>query len=296
MYFRKSLLGFCVLLALFKFWPSDRWLSTAPFAYWPTLANLVLVILLMVWIRRYAILFSALILVLLFTFYIENNRILVRSAEPEKQSIRVLQWNVWGARYGAPTVSAAISKSEPDVVCLNEPKHSLKETRYPRYEKYLGKEWRALNEANVTVLSRFPVKLLEIYKGYGCAGVLVRIDTTPPIELLLLDISPEFDMLRRKTFSQLKNKLTERGRLPAVVTGDFNTASLADSLDPLYEIGYSDAYRVAGSGIAYTWPSFLPMIKIDYILVQKGWKVIHHESGFTRLSDHAWQFADISPM
>jgi endonuclease/exonuclease/phosphatase (EEP) superfamily protein YafD len=293
MHIKRALIGFCLVIALVKLWPSDRSITTATFAYFPTLAILILAVILLLWIRRYPLVFAALILLVLFIFYLENRRIFVGNRQPPASSIRVLHWNVWGARSGAPALAAAMRKNKPDIVCLNEPKESLKATFYPPYEKYFGDKWHILNEANVTIVSHFPLSLLQIYKGYGCRGIFARVDATPRVEILLLDVSPEFDNLRQKTFEQLESRLSRVGTLPDIIAGDFNTTSLAHSLSPLYEMGYADSYREAGSGIGYTWPNILPIIKIDYIFVQKRWKVTYHQSGFTRLSDHAWQFTDI---
>jgi endonuclease/exonuclease/phosphatase family metal-dependent hydrolase len=153
--------------------------------------------------------------------------------------------------------------------------------------------WHSWTESFMAILSRHPLTPTGVLSGNGYEGLLARIGSDPPITVLLLDVSPQITSSRRKVFSEIRLNLSKLTPPPDLIAGDFNTPQLSFSLTQMREMGYTDSYSDAGSGISYTWPSFLPLTRIDFVLVKKGRNVSEHQIGFSSLSDHAWQRVDI---
>jgi endonuclease/exonuclease/phosphatase family metal-dependent hydrolase len=178
------------------------------------------------------------------------------------------------------------------VICINEPKRGT-ETVIPDYRKHLSGKWYECSQGNLLILSRYRLQKEAWLRGTAVVGLQTRVDSNPPLSVLLIDVSPEADFSRVKVFQSLVAAISKQPELPDLILGDFNTPAGAYSIHRVLQLGYKDSYLVAGSGWGYTWNAWLPVMRIDMALARDSLQIVRHQSSFTSLSDHAWQWVDI---
>jgi len=100
----------------------------------------------------------------------------------------------------------------------------------------------------------------------------------------LVDISSSWFIARRKAFSVIREALLPYRDEPLVLLGDFNTPPDSCWFDPLRET-MTNAFESAGHGYAATWPSLMPILRLDQIWTS-GVRVVSCEIGFNWRSDH----------
>lgn len=288
----------CLVTALGKFWPSDRYFWFALVSYVPPLLLLGAGVL-CYWISRRNHLrldsFLSVLLMSLALFQLgrDNNR-LFRSSKTLNQNhevIRVMHWNVWQNRMGMGRIVAQIAEQQPQVICLNEARTGI-DSGIPRYSKILGGEWYELSDQNLIILSRRPVKKLKVLRCEGVRSLHVSIQAEHPFTLLLVDVRSNINFFRRGALEHLWSHKKDWNPPPDLILGDFNTPVDSFSVQSTLGSMYTDAYRIAGNGVAYTWPSWVPIMRIDLILARTPDSVLRHHIGFTTLSDHRWQWVD----
>jgi endonuclease/exonuclease/phosphatase family metal-dependent hydrolase len=125
----------------------------------------------------------------------------------------------------------------------------------------------------------------------GMQGLRVVVQADKPIYLLLVDVRSSPLFFRRNILEALAQNLKSWDPPPDIVTGDFNTPSGSFSLEAI-EKEYFETYSIAGSGLAYTWVSWIPFMKIDFIFARNPASIAQYHDGYTILSDHRWQWID----
>ena len=198
-----------------------------------------------------------------------------------------MHWNVWSVRRGLQEITEEISKQKPDVVLLNEPADS-KRKQFPPYtremENRTGIVWYGATGNKLAVLSKYPVIPVEKVSSSGIDSLLVTIQSPKPVRILLMDVSPRFEVSRMTVYQRV-----HLGSLkPDLVGGDFNTPAHARSMAPFHQ-QFLDPH----CGLGYTWPTLAPMLRIDHLWVRRGINILRHDRGLSLLSDHAWQLVEI---
>ena len=74
---------------------------------------------------------------------------------------------------------------------------------------------------------------------------------------------------------------------PVILCGDFNDHPLSPTLAELTD-GLSDSFEASGCGWGTTYGGSLPLLRIDYILVDSSISPIHHRVLSSQVSDHHW--------
>ncbi len=278
---------------LIKLWPSDRFLWTAPLAYFPPVLAVVITAAGFIFLKQQRNLFTlSIVPAIASVIFLESpffNAPPVRQSRPE--TIRILHWNIWSGRRGIERIVNEISRHDPHVICLNEPKRSRAEKSYPPYAKLFEQatreEWHAWTESFMAILSKYPVEQLRSINGPGYQGLLARIKSPAQgHKILLLDISPRITSSRQSIFQQIIRELKSFD--PEVIVGDFNTPAHAHSLSRL-----RNHYEDVAAKWTYTWPTPMPMMRLDYVFLKRGISGSNYQYGWTLLSDHAFQIVDI---
>ncbi len=251
-------------------WPSDRFPVVAVVAYIPPiLSGLAAAAALFVFARRSAPLgwtaagLAALILAI--TAVAVDNRNLLTPA-PAARGLRVVHWNV----AHRTKTAAELDALDADVICLSEAPRDWKPPS----------DWHAERQGLLVVLARTPLSRLGAVDAPGLNGLHV---TAEGRSILLLDVTASPFVHRRGALARLAWSSP-----PDLVVGDLNTPAGSFSLREALG-GFDDAYRRAGRGPGYTWPSLLPLMKLDHVLVRPELKVLDYTTGFSLSSDHRFQ-------
>lgn len=123
-----------------------------------------------------------------------------------------------------------------------------------------------INEVNLTMLSSAGTTV-------PLTALLVDIHSNP-----LLDKGAAFDLLL-----PLVRKHTGRN---LIVMGDFNTPLESVHFQKLRDLGMQHAHETAGSGLAETWPGWIPLLSIDHVWISKEMQVNRSNYGRPNGSDH----------
>lgn len=94
---------------------------------------------------------------------------------------------------------------------------------------------------------------------------------------------------------QTREVLAAANRLegPVLLAGDFNNPP-AGKVYAMLQERFKDSHRRAGWGWGYTFPSALPVWRIDYIFYDSWWNIVRTEVGGAPGSDHRPLFAEFS--
>ncbi len=153
----------------------------------------------------------------------------------------------------------------------------------------------------VGLLSRLPLEDVSTRPvgGREMPRATLDLDGTP-VRLLAEHTLPPlsaFEHLWRRALDDLAQEVrTVDG--PAVVLGDFNADRDHAPFRRLLDTGLRDAHDERGRGLARTFPSWLPVLHLDHVLVRDGGRahVVVQDVREVRLpgSDHLTVVADLS--
>jgi endonuclease/exonuclease/phosphatase (EEP) superfamily protein YafD len=194
------------------------------------------------------------------------------AADGRERTLSVLTCNVWMMNRGYAGLTAVIRAKDPDVIVLletdqrwySEMRRSL--THYQHHKAEIREDF-----FGVAVFSKYPMAAtVEHLHEEAKPSLRCRV-YHPSGDVALWGMHPEPPYLpaawvrHRRELEQVVSRVREE-RLPAVVTGDLNTApwgcSFRDHLSVLED-------SAQGRGLATTWPSPLPRplrIPIDHLL------------------------------
>jgi vancomycin resistance protein VanJ len=263
--------------------PSDRWLLTGLPSYVPPLGTLAAATL-GAWLLRRApgrgpwLLAAALVAgASTLAAAAGNARLFAPAAPTGGAGVRVLHWNVSRHARVGPRLRAL----EADVVALNEAEG------LPR--AVMGEGWHHWEAPTFVLASRHPLERRRVWDGRHARALHAVVRSDPPLSILLVDVAARVSNWRWRSLGALVAELPAFDPAPDLIVGDLNTPSHAASFGLLLDAGYAEVYRAHGAGPGYTWPSYLPLMRIDHVLVRAGVRVLAHESGFWWGSDHRWQ-------
>jgi len=257
-------------------WPSDRWPLLALLAYVPPALSLAAAAAALAFFARRhphpAWLASAFLAlsISVTALAVDNRRLLV--PEPVGAGVRVIHWNIGRSS----SVGGDLRDLHADILCLSE-------CTVP-YAAQLGVGWNEVSLGSLHVLSPLPIARRREWETEGIKGLHVSVGTT---WILLVDVVAWPTFHRLAAMRELSRWIDEAA--PDLVVGDFNTPAGAFSLRGALSSGFRDAYSLAGRGLAYSWPSVLPCMKIDHFFVRHGLTPVDFVTGFSIRSDHRWQ-------
>lgn len=291
-------------------------------------APLPILVVLLVLFRRYALLWTQLVALVLVSFPLMGFVFPWFSArDDDARSVRVLTLNASSGQFGYDEIVAAVTEVAPDVALFQEaaghPESFLESlrTRYPHVEG--SKEF--------VVASRFPIvettepPKLDYLDRQRSPRFMRYVIETPLGALALYSVHPVSPrgVLKlhrfRGTFSRLRSgdlfegdpaadvgantglravqaraisAMASRETLPVVIAGDTNLPDLSKVLRQNLS-SYDDGFRSAGAGFGYTFPAKYPWLRLDRIFVSSVLRVVSFDVGCVGVSDHLCAYAEI---
>ncbi|BCM89975.1 hypothetical protein IAD21_01826 [Abditibacteriota bacterium] len=239
--------------------------------------------------------------------------------QPSSATVRLVTFNIQRGEGDERRCEAALHSLNPDIVCLQESGLStnIALNAIGRHVLLGFPGWNARYAGDVTTLSRFPIMSDHVYPLVGSRRTLETVLQTRsgPMRVLNTHISTTFAGERAPT-SQLDRiavlyetaRPSAQARLnqlpaihkaidsgdtgtPLVLVGDFNTpprghfyGSLAGDLN--------DAFTSVGNGLGLTFPSRLPLLRIDYVWM-RGVRAVSAFVGGPSGSDHRPLITDL---
>ncbi|NPA90008.1 MAG: hypothetical protein GXO55_00925 [Chloroflexi bacterium] len=243
--------------------------------------------------------------------------------------MKVVTYNIhyWAGLNGQMNLDAVrhiLREVDADVIGLNEVLHPLitpRGHRFPLVElaNSLGMYWAfgpSFEQREHTrfwpgvlgnaVLSRYPIRyqrnipLREVPTRKPRTLFHVRLDVGGHfLSVLITHLDHLLASVRRVQFETVLRHL-QRIHEPHMLMGDFNTHTPTRSrwwkgelvIRQLRRLGYVDAFARAGHGKGHSYPSLLPLVRLDYIWIPEQWawtvtraRVVEHEMT-RRASDH----------
>lgn len=236
------------------------------------------------------------------------------------------------ARTCQDSVIAFLRRTDADIICLQEfymlngggqaavLLGALMKGYKPAYYLYTGKKGRF---GNVT-LSRYPIKDkghidfdssvnlavwsdcrigTQTIRVYNChlesynispAGILENLRGKRDKEVLE-DTGRKMRRSIKHRASQVDKIFTEMDNspVPSIICGDFNDPPLSYTYHKTMR-GHKDCFREAGSGIGASYPSTLPTVRLDYILIPREMQATGYDCPAVKYSDHRPVVAEIS--
>ncbi len=244
----------------------------------------------------------------------------VFAREKTAPTIRILTYNVQRAERGTQGLIRTIKNQRPNIVCLQESQRSSPNgSRSPGdvlQREFRG--WKSARAGDVMTLSRFPLASWRSYPLRGRRRILETTWSTPHGQIRVLNVHVATSYPRqRRARRGLWRRLSQVARdsqpsaqarldqiaplfravaagnpqIPLVVAGDFNTPprglfyrALTSKLE--------DSWARNGCGTGHTFPSRLPMLRIDYIF-ERGAKSKRAFVPDSHASDHLPLVADV---
>ncbi len=297
----------------------SRWLATfityAP-QHFSILPSLFLILCALVFRRwRMFLLNSFLAVFCLFSFLGYHARF---HAAPENSgaTLRVLTYNIHHGSKGASEIAKIIHEKKPDVACLQEA-NAYKSWRDPMPEiRKQFKGWHIVQASDLAILSRetmvstkiyhFPIKTRRVilegiinFKETKLAIFNVHFATAIGPQWLLnsreslddyLEQTASVREIQFKTLMSVTSKT--RAVLPVIIAGDFNTPPRGKFYRSIKQ-NYHDAFHEAGQGFGYTFRSDMPLLRIDYVFLDKRLKAAKASVVDITASDHRPLVAEV---
>ncbi|MEV6524932.1 endonuclease/exonuclease/phosphatase family protein [Longispora sp. NPDC051575] len=186
--------------------------------------------------------------------------------------LRVLSHNMFAANSDPAGTARALRDAGADVVAVQEVAgasdgalHSALDPAYKHRQ----------NRGTLGVWSRFPLRDVQpVDVGMGWVRALKMVVDTPkgPVTLYVVHLaSIRFgadglaSQRRDATLAALTGAIEDDPARRLILAGDLNTASTDRSLGGLTG-QLTEAQDKAGSGFGFTWPTGVPMVRLDHIL------------------------------
>lgn len=242
-----------------------------------------------------------------------------RPGSCRRGELRVATYNVYGGSLGALRAAETAAALDADVLFVQEawwalekdggaaPGASLERDTFVHLERLLPGWFSVRSEARheLALWSRYPLEDVEhweldstrkcltaVIRVRGRRIRLVNVHLEPPVMPDQLGVGkPSLaaqlhrrSRMRRQQAESLRQHL-ERTEFLCLLAGDFNSPphSVVRRAVPTT---FRDSYREAGRGLAYTFPSRLPLWRLDYMLVRGPWKILSHRLTSSPASDH----------
>jgi endonuclease/exonuclease/phosphatase (EEP) superfamily protein YafD len=170
-----------------------------------------------------------------------------------------------------------------------EPSH-LSYYNYPRSPRFIHYQL-ATSLGEIALYSVHPASPRGVLRLNRLRGAFHNLRTGK-----LLAGNPAYDVgvntgLRLLQVRTIAERAAREER-PVVIAGDFNLPELSPAFRQTFG-SYRDAFREAGWGLGYTYPSKHPWLRLDHILVSPSLRVGAVEVECKGFSDHRCIIADI---
>ncbi len=247
-------------------------------------------------------------------------------APASSHGVRVMTWNVLSSSAGTQKIAGEIKAQKPDIVCLQETlgRRGVVPDRTPELiGRFPG--WHAQRANEVTLISRWPIANVRLYKNLETSTrrVLAVTCQTPngPLDVIVAHISTSAPgsrygggkprslnrlietarlvhgtaQTRLKQLPTLDTALDEaqRSGRPYVLAGDFNNPPRGGFYRHL-KTRLIDSFARGGLGSGFTFPAKLPVMRIDYIWLGRGVSARRTYVMPTNASDHRALVSDVA--
>ena len=228
---------------------------------------------------------------------------------PAADTHRALFWNVAHGAFGWEKIVATIRQYDPDIVGLvescGEIPPGVRETKALPAEmdkqaaameafwhEHLPEYHAAVFGSGISLLVRGDVARAEF--GYlspnsiTALGRYVHGEVSldgQTLDVIVVDLAASAMDSRLPPLRDLNRLLDTLQDRSVLVMGDFNTTADSVYLRPLRR-RFANAFEVAGSGYAATWPVPLPVLTIDHAWFNEGLRVDRCVLGWSWASDH----------
>ena len=206
-------------------------------------------------------------------------------------SIRLVTWNTkWNS--GISELPQLLQREHPDIVCLQE---LMGEGRTAAiWQKLRQQGWHVAVERQYAVISKYPITVSDsapymLRTALNIEGHQLRL-TTAHLWLpysMYARTPGQFRRSLRPMAWQRKLQLDAvlQQPQPDVICGDLNTPPHT-SLTSRLASKYQDSHVAAGTGAGYSYPSSLPIVRIDHVYVSKQMRVVSSRTLALPSSDH----------
>jgi vancomycin resistance protein VanJ len=231
------------------------------------------------------------------------NRPVGHSILPSSSKLKVMSFNVHYYSRRLTKALDLIKKEEIDVLLLQEIKGD-DELMHTWLARELG-GWHTFHEGETAIVSRWPLtNIRSVPLPVEDWRRIISADVEGPYKFRVLSIhwtiDPFFeggDFLRVGADAQRQNleaMLDEAAKtdLPLVIGGDFNNPP-RHGLSRQLSQNMTNCFEAVGWGPGWTFPSSYPVLRIDHLLVNKGFTPLSCWVGSDVGSDHRPLIAEL---
>lgn len=207
------------------------------------------------------------------------------SARPSARTQRILFWNVARGAYGWSRVARELRARDADIVGLVEAGEDVAKME-AFWREHLPQYQRAVHHTGVTLLAKGDIR--QRGSGYIDWAWYLHAEVgvgDEALDVVVVDVFSATLRSRRLPLDALCRVLEPLEGRPVLLIGDFNTPTDSVHLRPL-RCRYANAFELAGSGYAATWPLPLPVLTIDQAWFSGPLQIGRCDFGWTWASDH----------
>ena len=283
---------FILLLLVSEIFIAERhWLTTL-FTYAPqqlfTVPTILLLVISIVLKRKRELLINSALFVFCLFVFLGFNIPFHPFMKSGGTRVHVMTYNIHHALGGVDNVVEVIKQQSPDIVCLQEANSIGGQSEPIQKIVKLLPEWRIAYYAQMVILSRYPIRKVNVYepliengrvflktiisvKGKDLSVICLHLNTAAKPESLNRHGSTIGKYLQGSTsirsiqISELKS-IAGKISGPLIIAGDFNTPSRG-KLYRRMSRQFKDSFHAAGWGFGYTFNTNIPVMRIDYIFV-----------------------------
>ncbi|HEY0868066.1 MAG TPA: endonuclease/exonuclease/phosphatase family protein [Fimbriimonas sp.] len=220
-----------------------------------------------------------------------------RSVKPPRNELTVLTFNIHHAPSGWQEVADLIREQKPDIACLQETDRLARGGRVTQpLEGY-----ELAERGSLSIYSRFPIKDVEVVPLSPAALPAVSVATggVRVVNAHLASFPNQARDVTRwrswpRTFATMARihrreveqliRHDETQPPPTIVCGDFNGPPRGEVYG-LMRSRFADSFEVSGTGLGFTFPSVLPVQRIDYVFA-RDLQPLEAKVIRTTISDH----------
>jgi vancomycin resistance protein VanJ len=238
-----------------------------------------------------------------------------RLGSPPGPRVRVLAYNIRGAAAGWAPIRAEVERFRPDVVVLSEALGWGVDDRTKATLSRLLPGWSAVTGGDVYVAARWPMversvtplrpsprrkKVAALVDApFGVFHVVgVHFTTALHGRTLVRERRRVPSYMRHTAEVRLEQaedllEMVSTVDEPVILAGDFNTPPTGRIYRGLTD-RLTDAFAANGWGWGHTYPTRLPLLRIDYVFHTRHWETVRCVVGGLQGSDHRAVFAELA--
>lgn len=235
--------------------------------------------------------------------------------------VRVLEYNIQSGREGFDRVRAQVARFRPDVVVFSEARDWGDERPLQAFLQELFPNWATTTGGDLFIASRWPIRETEAspisefrFRDPSLDRKKVRAVVEAPFGRFQVAgvhfYTAVYGRTLREQWRHVPAYMQHTGSIrkaqvrdvlewtrpiedPLILAGDFNTPPAGQIYESLAE-RFGDSFAERGLGWGYTFQSFRPLLRIDYIFHSRHWDVVRCEVGARPGSDHLPVFAELA--